>query len=1283
MLFVGFSDTARRIAVATLVMATFFTGKSWAGEFTFRSETSARFQEGQFLPAIFVDPYPVMNQAGIRPFKVTAVANASGIDGATQHAVTFVNISAAWQVVTLGNFTAMNTGNIPDSFLIGPKETKIFFGIEFYDNGSEQYIEFRTDKNAIRAFGARAADALARGRFAIALSSSHFSGDNLAELVGAVVPDIALDVLTNLLSSNGTDVNNILAENLNRAVQSSKPHTESIASLMQRATNNPDAAREYKALAALNALDAILTIKSALEIPEKTNLTLELIGGTIASPNEATVFLRAIPQGKPKITHIDHVRGLNGYQPIQIRGLGFQREAKVTLTASDRSYPIPASRTFFVSESLIEISANVTDVTDLWFAQVENPGGQMSVRFFFLVVAFNQWARFWELTNPRPAETQQINVLPLMELLGALRDSLIDFLNQIDVEDGMGGGDGLGTFNRDNYNFVLTSEGTIVVPTAEGSPTPGGSPGIPANHKFWPKLYIVRGGDPDEYYWLEGWFDTAGDAEAQIRGAQALWTENRFSDGPRKADRLEGLVHHADPNEYTPPYELITIEGLAERYPLPWNEGPRYATVESGGMTPVKLHRPWYMGTPVFVWSLEPGAGSIQVEEGGWYLEWTLPRNTTRQAITYTLFLEVNPNPNTWSPPRTFRVTVLPEYVEPPDTTPPVISGIVDREVTNRNVTLTWNEGRGTLDGTSVESGHAVRGEGTHRLSVTDAAGNTTSLSFIVDLTPPAIFGLLSGDVYLAPITPTFSDSYGIKSATLAKDGAPARAYASGASVTESGSYTLVVEDMAGNKRTYTFTLNISVVNEAEPPVVVVELEPEPIVEPEPAPVGTTQEPEPEPEPTPEPVTPTPTPTPTPVPAPVIPTPTVTPTPTTPAQEPVTPPITENPPVTPAPTEEPVGDRTPPRILGAVDGITYHSAVTPVFEDASGVTALLIKDGTLPGMDWMSGRLIQENGAYTLVVIDGARNASQVVFIVDIPPSILEFTVTLQKGANILHVPVAVEELEHVSDLVRLLGEENVEKVISKEGDLFSFFFPGVTKADSVWDSNLKSYSAVILQMRREVQITFRGKVLEGTIELQRGLNLIGVPRNGAIKKVSDLAALSEHITKVMWDDRAGGSQFIQYPATDGEIRGGRGLVVMTDAEVTLMVEGDAWRNEATDETADPETQTQTAPHALASPNQETQLLPNYPNPFNPETWIPFTLGEDNFLTFTVYGMTGSPVRVIELGFMSAGAYVTREKAIRWDGTNDDGEPVASGIYFTELVATSGFRAMRRLIVAR
>ena len=80
-----------------------------------------------------------------------------------------------------------------------------------------------------------------------------------------------------------------------------------------------------------------------------------------------------------------------------------------------------------------------------------------------------------------------------------------------------------------------------------------------------------------------------------------------------------------------------------------------------------------------------------------------------------------------------------------------------------------------------------------------------------------------------------------------------------------------------------------------------------------------------------------------------------------------------------------------------------------------------------------------------------------------------------------------------------------------------------------------------------------------------------------------------------------------------------------------------------------------------------TQLLANYPNPFNPETWIPFQLAQDSTVTAKIYDVTGNQIRMIELGHLSAGNYVEANRAIYWDGRSENGERVSSGTYFYQL----------------
>ena len=88
---------------------------------------------------------------------------------------------------------------------------------------------------------------------------------------------------------------------------------------------------------------------------------------------------------------------------------------------------------------------------------------------------------------------------------------------------------------------------------------------------------------------------------------------------------------------------------------------------------------------------------------------------------------------------------------------------------------------------------------------------------------------------------------------------------------------------------------------------------------------------------------------------------------------------------------------------------------------------------------------------------------------------------------------------------------------------------------------------------------------------------------------------------------------------------------------------------------------------------KETILLSNYPNPFNPETWIPYHLAHAADVHITIYDIKGAVVRELDLGHQQAGYYADRAKAAYWDGRNESGESVASGIYFYQLrVGRSG-----------
>jgi flagellar hook assembly protein FlgD len=92
--------------------------------------------------------------------------------------------------------------------------------------------------------------------------------------------------------------------------------------------------------------------------------------------------------------------------------------------------------------------------------------------------------------------------------------------------------------------------------------------------------------------------------------------------------------------------------------------------------------------------------------------------------------------------------------------------------------------------------------------------------------------------------------------------------------------------------------------------------------------------------------------------------------------------------------------------------------------------------------------------------------------------------------------------------------------------------------------------------------------------------------------------------------------------------------------------------------------------------------MQNWPNPFNPETWIPFQLSKDADVTPTIYDIHGRLVRRFDLGYVPAGIYRMKDNAIHWNGANSTGERVSSGVYFYHIQAGS-FSASRKMVILK
>ena len=97
---------------------------------------------------------------------------------------------------------------------------------------------------------------------------------------------------------------------------------------------------------------------------------------------------------------------------------------------------------------------------------------------------------------------------------------------------------------------------------------------------------------------------------------------------------------------------------------------------------------------------------------------------------------------------------------------------------------------------------------------------------------------------------------------------------------------------------------------------------------------------------------------------------------------------------------------------------------------------------------------------------------------------------------------------------------------------------------------------------------------------------------------------------------------------------------------------------------------------------KRTALYQNFPNPFNPETWMPYRLVVEAPVTFRIYNVQGQLTRELNLGTQKAGGYLTRQTAAYWDGRDGVGETVSSGVYFYTLQA-GPFQATRRMLILK
>ena len=308
-------------------------------------------------------------------------------------------------------------------------------------------------------------------------------------------------------------------------------------------------------------------------------------------------------------------------------------------------------------------------------------------------------------------------------------------------------------------------------------------------------------------------------------------------------------------------------------------------------------------------------------------------------------------------------------------------------------------------------------------------------------------------------------------------------------------------------------------------------------------------------------------------------------------------------------------------------------------------------------------------------------------------------TISLNRGANLIGVPVNDPSVTNVSDLLTLFGRGVVVSIIvsTRPGQ-----FHAVSQAGVTGDGPIMGDAAYLVTTTANKTATLVGtgwrnggtgaapiplvgyKVdnqtpvlsVEGAVVDE----ITGRAKEGyrvKVKNLSTKASLSS-ITSV---ESADGYNMTFVDLTDGHAaRIGDVLEISVDSPDPLIGVKPVRHTVTANDVKNSRVQLENL-IAYEIPT-ETELLRNYPNPFNPETWIPYRLAEDADVSLTIYDSNGALVRTINVGHKSAAVYESRAKAIYWDGRNRFGEQVASGVYFYSLSA-SDFSATRKMLILK
>ena len=314
-------------------------------------------------------------------------------------------------------------------------------------------------------------------------------------------------------------------------------------------------------------------------------------------------------------------------------------------------------------------------------------------------------------------------------------------------------------------------------------------------------------------------------------------------------------------------------------------------------------------------------------------------------------------------------------------------------------------------------------------------------------------------------------------------------------------------------------------------------------------------------------------------------------------------------------------------------------------------------------------------------------------------------TMTLTPGINIVGLPLRDSRISRASDLLELPGiSGNVPVIILTEGGDFRI----IGRAGDPGDIPITGGQGFILTAQQAVTVTLSGEAWSNVSETAASpsVKVTGFRVTDTTPVLALRASIGDEVTGVNlagfrvavknlstpWatvhsaDATVNGEDGVGYRLTIVDIKTARAAQVGDVLEISALSKNPFVRVNPLRYMVTAEDVKQSLiwlPELVAYElPAQTELLANYPNPFNPETWIPYRLAEDAFVTLTIYDAVGQVVRMIEVGHQIASAYENRSKAIYWDGRNESGESVASGVYFYHLAA-GRYSVTRRMVILK